>query len=170
MPLFMITLRKLLLLAGDGAYGPIRRTFYARVCSDLILVVSDCRLCDWADIARIRLEHIWVVWGKDCGRRAYDGAESIVHLLSFGLFYGLLERGARCSLVALGGDGRVRVEVVVMVRSCAYNGALYGMLVLLHNLRRILEYVRPDHPLPSQLMGGLGEGRHWLFRSRGKTC
>ena len=114
-----------LLLAGNRAYSPIRRTLYTRVCSDLVLVVSDCCLCDWADVAGVRLEHVWVVGRKDCSCCAYDRAESIVHLLGLGRLYVLLERRARCSLGALGGDGRVCGEVVVVVAGCAYDWALW---------------------------------------------
>ncbi len=113
-----------LLLPSDGAYRAICRTLYTRMCSHLILVVSHCRLCNWAYIARVRLEHIRVVGRKDRSSGAYNRAESIVHLLGLGLLYSLLQHGARCSLVAFVGDGRVGMQVVVVVGGCAYNGAL----------------------------------------------
>jgi hypothetical protein len=44
--------------------------------------------------------------------------------LSLGLLYSLLQHGTGCSLVAFVGDGRVGMQVVVVVGGRAYNGAL----------------------------------------------
>jgi hypothetical protein len=65
-----------------------------------------------------------VVGRKNRSSGAYNWAKSIVHLLGSGLLYRVLECGAGCSLGALGGDGRMRVEVVVVVGCRSYNRAL----------------------------------------------
>jgi hypothetical protein len=86
--------------------------------------VSDCRLGDGAHVALVRLEHIWVVGWEDSSGSADNGAEGVVHLLSFRLVDALLEDGTLCRSSRGRCDGWVRAEVVVVIGSRAYNWAL----------------------------------------------
>lgn len=87
-------------------------------------MVSYCRLGYWAYVVRARLQHVWMVGRQDSRRSAYYWAEGIVHFLSLGFFDGRLEGRAGCRGGAVGGNGRVRVEVVVVVSRCSYHRAL----------------------------------------------
>lgn len=136
-----------LLLTSNRAHSTIRRALDAWVCSHLILVVSNCGLCNWAYVALVCLEHVWVVGRKNRGGGTDNWAKSVVHLLGPGLLYGILECGAGGGLVALGGDGRVRVEVVVVVGCRAYNRALALYVSMLARKGSTLEYVQLDRPL-----------------------
>lgn len=118
-------LRSLVSLAGDGAHSILCRALNAGVRNDLVLVVSNGRLGDRADILRPSLQHVGVVRREHSGCGAHDGAEGIVELLSLGLVDGGLQSGA------CGRFGRVQsrnlwvlVEVVVVVGGCAYDRAL----------------------------------------------
>jgi hypothetical protein len=111
-------------LSCDRAHGSILRTLDARVRHNLIQMVSNCRLCYWAHIARVGLQHVGVVGWEDCGSGANDGAEGVVHLLCFRLLDVVLEDGARSRRGGSAGHGRVRCEVVVVVCRRAYHGTL----------------------------------------------
>jgi hypothetical protein len=111
-------------LSCDRAYGTVLRTLYTRMCHNLVQMVPDRRLCYRAHVARVRLEHVGVVGGEDCGSGADDRAERVVHLLSFGLLYVVLEDGALGRGGGGAGHGRVRGEVVVVVCCCSYDWAL----------------------------------------------
>jgi hypothetical protein len=90
----------------------------------LVQVVTDTRLCDGADIALLRLEHIGVVGWEDGGRGADDWAERIVHLFGRGLVDGRFEGGALCGGGGGGRDRWVLAQVVVVISSCTNDWAL----------------------------------------------
>jgi len=96
----------------------------------LILMVSHRRLGHRAHVASPRFQHIWVIRWQDSGRGADNRAQGVVHFLGLGVVDSRLERGALCCGCAVGGDGRVRVQVVVMVGCCSYDRALEVLLVL----------------------------------------
>ena len=113
-------------LASNRADRILRSALYARVRNNLVLVMSHRRLSDRAHIALARLQHIRVVGRQHGGRGAHDGAQRVVELLGFGLLHGRLERGAGSGFGAVqAGDGRVLVQVVVVVGSGAYDRALW---------------------------------------------
>ena len=113
-------------LASNRADRILRGALYARVRNNLVLVMSHRRLSDRAHIALARLQHVRVVGRQHRGRGAHDGAQRVVELLGFGLLHGRLERGAGGGFgAAQAGDGRVLVQVVVVVGGGAYDGALW---------------------------------------------
>jgi hypothetical protein len=116
-------------LARHGADCTLRGTVDAGVGDDLVLVVSNCRLGDRADILGASLQHVGVVGRQDRGRGAYHGAEPVVELLSRGLVDSLLQSGAGGGFIRGLGDVRVLVEVVVVVGGRAYDGALRTLAV-----------------------------------------
>jgi hypothetical protein len=94
------------------------------MCDHFVQMMPNRRLCHWAHVARVCLEHIGVVgWENGCSG-ADDGAESVVHLLSFGVLHSVLEDGALGRGGGGAGDGRMRGEIMVMVCCCSYNWAL----------------------------------------------
>jgi hypothetical protein len=111
-------------LAGHRAGRSVSRARNAGVCGDLVLVVANGSLGDWADVLRASLQHVRVVGRQDRGRSADDGAETIVELLRLGLVDGLLEGRAGGGFVRGLGNVGVLVEVVVVVGGRAYDGAL----------------------------------------------
>ena len=90
-----------------------------------ILVMSHRRLRNRAYVAGAGLEHVWVVRWKNSRRGAYDGTQRIIHLLRLGLLDRVLKCGAGRRRAVARGDGRVRVEVVVVVGRCSYYRALH---------------------------------------------
>jgi hypothetical protein len=112
-------------LASNRAHRILRGALNAGVRNHLVLVMSHCRLSDRAHIALARIQHIGVVRRQHGGRGAHDRAQRVVELLGFGLLHGRLERRAGGGFGAVqAGDGRVLVEVVVVVGGGAYDGAL----------------------------------------------
>lgn len=111
-------------LASDRASRTLCGTLDAGVCGDLVLVVSNSRLSNWADIFRASLQHVGVVGRQNGGRSTNNGAESIVELLSLGLLDSFLQCGAGGGFARGLLDVGVLVEVVVVVGSRAYDGAL----------------------------------------------
>lgn len=81
-------------LAGDRAHSVLRRALDAGMRNDLVLVVSNSRLGDRADILGSSLQHVGVIRREHSGCGANDGAERIVQLLSLGLVDGSLKGGA----------------------------------------------------------------------------
>ena len=113
-------------LASNRADRILRGALNARVRNNFVLVMSHRRLSDRAHIALARLQHVRVVGRQHRGRGAHDGAQRVVELLGFGLLHGRLERGAGGGFgAAQAGDGRVLVQVVVVVGGGAYDGALW---------------------------------------------
>jgi len=111
-------------LASHRADCILRGALNTRVRNDLVLVVSYRRLSDRAHIALSRLQHIRVVGWQHRGRGTHYGAQRVVELLGFGLLHGCLECGAGGGFGAVQArDGRVLVEVVMVVGGGAYDGA-----------------------------------------------
>jgi len=117
-------------LTSNRAHRILRSALNAWVRDNLVLVMSHRRLSDRAHITLARIQHIGVVRRQHRGRGAHDGAQRIVEFLSFGLLHGRLERGAGSGFGAVqAGDGRVLVQVVVVVGSGAYDRALLAVYV-----------------------------------------
>ena len=115
----------LLLRSCNRADSTLFSTLNARVSDHLVLMMSYSRLGDGAYVARIRLQHIGVVGWQDGGGGANNRAERIVQLLCFGLFDGRLEhRAFGCHWRGYARDGRMLVEVMVMVRCRTYDRTL----------------------------------------------
>jgi hypothetical protein len=112
-------------LASNRAHRILRGALNARVRDNLVLVMSHRRLSDRAHIALARIQHIGVIRRQHRGRGAHHGAQRVIELLGFGLLHGRLKRGAGGGFGAVqAGDGRVLVEVVVVVGGGTYDGAL----------------------------------------------
>lgn len=112
-------------LTSDWTYSALLSAFDAGVCNNLVLVVANSRFCDWTNVLRSRLQHIWMVWWENGGCSTNNRTEGVVELLSLGLLHSRLEGGAR------GGFGGreawnlgMLVKVVVVVGCCAYDRAL----------------------------------------------
>ena len=98
------------------------------MCYDLVLMMFDSCLCHWAHISWVRLQHVGVIRRKHSRCGANNGTEPVVHFLGLGLVDSRLERGASSSSRAVGRNGRVAGEIVMVVRLCAYDRALFNML------------------------------------------
>jgi hypothetical protein len=120
------------------------------MCDDLVLVVSNRRLCNWAYIASARLQHVRVIRRKNSRCCTDYRAQRIVHLLCLGLLDRVLECGARCRRArVVAGDRRVRLEVVVVVGRCSYYWALREVVSGYESDAGecSLEYLQSGHPL-----------------------
>jgi hypothetical protein len=83
-----------------------------------------------------------MIWRQYRSRCPYDGADGVVHGLGFGLLHGGFERRAGCCDGVVGRDGRVRLEVVVVVCCCAYDGAgLYFTVSLIRIVPLLRTYL-----------------------------
>lgn len=160
-----------LLLSSNWAYSSTLCSFNTWVCDNLVHVMSDCCLGDWAHIVGVGLEHIWVIGRKDCGGCAHNRAESVVHLLSLGLIHGVLESWAFLCGCGAGGDWRMCGEVVMMVGGSAYDGALSEIVSTSVDSKTCSLIVRLesanlqfDHPSTSLPGDDLVGGHHLWFQ------
>jgi len=121
------------MLTGDRTDCGLILLRYARMRMDLLLVVSNRCFRHRAHIVLFGVVGARMVRRQHGCRSAYDWADLVVHGLSLGVLDSRLQRRAfRCDGRGgvFYGDGRVGVQVVVMVCGSADDGAdLLGMLV-----------------------------------------
>lgn len=107
--------------------------------SYFVLVVANCSLGNRAHVALARLQHIRVVWWQHGCRSANNRTKAVVHLLGARFLDGVFERRTLGCGALVGRDRWVRVQVVVVVGLCAYNGALHvGVSMWAISLEQIL--------------------------------
>jgi hypothetical protein len=118
-----------LLLSCNWTDSALLGALYTRMRNNFVLVMPHCCLGNRAHVALLCLEHVRVVGRQHCRRSAYNGTQSIVHSLGLRLVDDIvLERGTLGCSCFVGRDRGMRVQIVVVVSCCTYDGASLPIL------------------------------------------